>query len=80
MTAFAQLQTDVRDLIGDPSSQSNTWTDDQVKDAINAAVLNYCEKTGVTYVETELTSDAGGLVTLPGPAIDVHRVLIRQGA
>ncbi len=77
MATFAQLQTDVQEFVGD--SQADSWTPAQYKAAVNAAILNYCEKTGVTYVETNITSNAEGMVHLPDPVLSVRRVMTSSG-
>lgn len=74
---FAQIQADTRDLLGD-AGVTDTWTPEQVQAAVNAAILNYCEKTGVTYVETSVQATSGGMVTLPTPALDVRRVIMLE--
>ena len=79
MATFDQLQNDVRDLAGDPSSEANTWTPEQINTAINAAVLDYCKKTGVSYVETMISVDSTtGMVTLPTPSLEIHRVMLME--
>jgi hypothetical protein len=73
---LAQLREEVRELLGDPSADSNTWSDDQIDMAINQAILDYCEKTGVSYVESDVSSDGNGMVTLPNPYVRVVRLLL----
>ena len=75
MATLAQLRTDVRALLGDASSEAASWSDSQVDAAINQACLDYCEKTGVSYLEVMITSDDQGFVTLLNPYIDVNRVI-----
>ena len=76
MATLAELEVQVRDLLGDPAAESNTFSPPQVKEAINKALLNYCDKTGVTYAETVIAVLADGLVTLPTDALTVERVFV----
>ncbi len=78
MATLAELRTEVRELLGDSNQDAFSWSESNVDAAINQACLNYCEKTGVTYMETVITADAQGMVTLPNPAIDVHRVFVTR--
>lgn len=84
MATLAELTTATRALVGDVVRLSSggavlagpqTWTDAQIQDAINQACLDYCEKTGVSYLEVMITSDDQGFVTLLNPYIDVNRVI-----
>ena len=76
MAALSELSICVRDLLGDPAAQSNTWTPEQVTYAVNQAVLNYCTKKHVTYKETIIAVDATGIVNLPATAFTVERVFV----
>ena len=75
MATLAELRTDVRELLGDSSSEATSWSDDQMNAAINQACLDYCEKTGVSYVETTLTANPNGVVVLPSPSMKTCRVM-----
>ena len=72
---LAQLRDEVRDLLGDPAANSTTWSDEQITLAINQAILNYCEKTCVTYLESLVWCGWNGMATLPDSYCKVVRVL-----
>jgi len=74
MATLATLRADVRDLVGDPVAQSNTYTDAQVDAAIQIAIINYCEKTEATYNEKLFPVDGAGFITLDSTVLNPKRV------
>lgn len=71
---LSAVQTQVRDLVGDATATSNTWSDQQVTDAINFAVKDYCRKTEVSYLEASANLDSAGKATIPSDYLEVKRV------
>lgn len=64
-----------RELVGDLGIDSNSWTDEQVVEAINFALVEVARKTGVTYTEATATAVSGGY-TVADEWIRVIRVLM----
>lgn len=63
---LSELRTQTRDLLGDVIRGANptTFSEDQVKDALNYACRIYCQKKQNTYKDAPLTADANGIVTV----------------
>ena len=76
---LSDLITATRDVVGDPSDQTTTFSDTLVVAAINFAVANYCEKKGVTYAEAALSIASTGLATLPADVLRVNRIYTSSG-
>lgn len=74
---LATLRSLTRDIIGDQAG--DTFSNDQLKDAINFACKSYATKLETTYVEDTVTPDASGFCTLPTDYIRVQRVSYTVG-
>jgi hypothetical protein len=70
----AQLEDQVRNLLSDninfiptaPDSLSpQTWSTQQVYDALNFAIKMYCRSTRATYTESDVDVDASGEAIVP---------------
>ena len=79
-----QLKEQVRDLMRDNANTSliegtgddaNSYSDAQVKDAINYAIRIFSERTNASFTETSLTVDVNGLASLPEDCIKIEDVL-----
>lgn len=70
---LSQLRYWTQYIVGDP--QMTSYSSTMYKDAINFAIKDYAKKTGATYVETSVTPDANGFITLPTDYIRVQRVI-----
>ena len=79
-----QLKEQVRDLMRDNANTSliegtgddaNSYSDAQVKDAINYAIRIFNERTNASFTETSLTVDVNGLASLPADCIKIEDVL-----
>ena len=79
-----QLKEQVRDLMRDNANTSlidgtgddaNSYSDAQVKDAINYAIRIFNERTNASFTETSLTVDVNGLAPLPEDCIKIEDVL-----
>lgn len=73
-TTLLDLRTKLRALVGDPLAESNTWSDTECNEAINFAVLNYCEKTDCSYTEEPATFSVGE-APVPSAYIRIERVI-----
>lgn len=74
------LQNQVRYFVSDAPGVSDTWSDAQIIDSINFAIVEYCKLTKVSYAEKSKTIPSTGLVALgtPGdPAAVNYLTLIR---
>lgn len=74
---LAELTTAIRRLLGD-SRGSQTWSDEMIADAVNFAIINYCEKKRVTYTEVSSTPTAG-LLTLPTDQLKIIQIIGANG-
>ena len=79
-----QLKEQVRDLMRDNANTSliegtgddaNSYSDAQVRDAINYAIRIFNERTNASFTETSLTVDVNGLASLPDDCIKIEDVL-----
>ena len=75
MTTLLQFRTQMRDILGDPLATSTTFSDTQLNDAVNHAILKYCQITGATYKEASATTDSSGIAAMPSSAIRAVRVI-----
>lgn len=80
---LSQLETDTRNLLNDnvnfeatspDSLTALNWDSTMMRDAINFAIKEYCRLTDVTYLETVITSDNSGIITLPLDRLEIKRV------
>lgn len=82
---LAQLQLYTRDLVGDPSNSgtgANTYTDQQVTDAINFACQDICNKLNFTYKSQDITAttpfQSYDLTTLAQDYVKIRRVALKD--
>lgn len=78
-----QLKEQVRDLLRDNANTSliegtgddaNSYSDTQVRDAINYAIRLFNERTKASFTETSLTVDVNGLATLPTDCMTIEDI------
>jgi hypothetical protein len=74
---MAYLQSRVQSLLGD--TQMSTYSQQMYQDAINFAIERYCDKTGVSYVETAVTPDASGMCLIPVNYLRISRIYFLVG-
>jgi hypothetical protein len=74
MAILPDIRIKVRELLGDAPSNATSWSDAQIDAAINQACLDYCVKTGVSYIEESVPVNDGSIL-LPVGAISVQRVI-----
>lgn len=77
-TTLAQMRYWTQYLVGDTNKE--TYDDTMYKDAINFAVEDYVQKTGVTYTEASILPDTNGFITIPTDYMRVHRVIYPIGS
>ena len=84
----AQLEDQVRNLLSDninfiptaPDSLSpQTWSTQQVYDALNYAIKQYCVATNATWVEPIVVPTPNGVLTIPTDYLEVHNVYFPAG-
>jgi hypothetical protein len=78
---LAQVSTQVRDLLRDNTSfdtvlsdDNNTYSPEQVKEAINFAVKRFCELTRASYIEPTIVVDNEGFAPIPTDYIKIEEV------
>lgn len=79
----AQLEDQVRNLLSDninfiptaPDSLSpQTWSTQQVYEALNFAIKEYCKATNASYTEVVVRVDSDGIATAPTDYLEIHSV------
>ena len=79
----AQLEDQVRNLLSDninftptaPDSLSpQTWSTQQMYDALNYAIKEYCKATNASYTEVVVGVDSDGIATAPTDYLEIHSV------
>ena len=84
----AQLEDQVRNLLSDninfvttapDGKDPQTWSQQQVYDALNYAIKEYCKATNATWVEPIVTSTPNGVLTIPTDYLEVHNVYYPSG-
>ena len=79
----AQLEDQVRNLLSDninfatttpDGKDPQTWSPQQVYDALNFAIKEYCKATNASYTEVVVRVDANGIATAPTDYLEIHHV------
>ena len=84
----AQLEDQVRNLLSDninfvttapDGKDPQTWSQQQVYDALNYAIKEYCQATNATWVEPIVAPTPNGVLTIPTDYLEVHNVYYPSG-
>ena len=79
----AQLEDQVRNLLSDninfatttpDGKDPQTWSPQQVYDALNFAIKEYCKATNASYTEVIVGVDSDGIATAPTDYLEIHHV------
>ena len=79
----SQLEDQVRNLLSDninfatttpDGKDPQTWSPQQVYDALNYAIKEYCRATNASYTEAVASVDANGIATAPTDYLEIHSV------
>ena len=79
----AQLEDQVRNLLSDninfattapDGKDPQTWSTQQVYDAFNYAIKEYCKATNATYLEEVASLDPYGIADVPADYLEINNV------
>ena len=79
----AQLEDQVRNLLSDninfatttpDGKDPQTWSPQQVYDALNFAIKEYCKATNASYTEVVVRVNSDGIATAPTDYLEIHSV------
>jgi len=79
----AQLEDQVRNLLSDninfattapDGKDPQTWSTQQVYDAFNYAIKEYCKATNATYLEEAASLDPYGIADVPADYLEINNV------
>ena len=79
----SQLEDQVRNLLSDninfatttpDGKDPQTWSPQQVYDALNFAIKEYCKATNASYTEVVVRVNSDGIATAPTDYLEIHSV------
>ena len=85
----AKLEDQVRNLLSDninfatttpDGKDPQTWSTQQIYDALNFAIKEYCKATNATYSEAAAFVYEDGIATVPMDYLEIHHVFFPYGA